>query len=296
MQDYSFRIPLLPDAALAAIPKKHLDIAYASQSPNQILDLCLPEGPGPFPLIVHFHGGAFALGTKRDANLAPMLRGIARGYAVASVEYRMSGEARFPALVYDAKAAIRFLRANAEKYRLDPARFAAWGPSAGGYIAAMLGATNSNPSFEDLAMGNAHASSEVQAVVDWCGPAGDFCRMDGEIRENGVGVADHDDPNSPESRILGCAIQKVRELSRLAAPCTHVGKDAPPFLIHHGEADPVVPVQQSRTLAAAIAAQAGPERVRLVTFPGRGHHGEPWFDEPAMSDAVFDFLDGALRR
>ena len=296
MQDYSFKIPLLPGAALAAIPEKHLDIAYASQSGSQTLDVYLPEAPGPFPLIVHFHGGAFALGTKRDANLTPMLRGLARGYAVASVEYRMSGEARFPALVYDAKAALRFLRANAEKYRLDPVRFAAWGPSAGGYIAAMLGATNFNLSFEDLTMGNEGFSSAVQAVVDWCGPAGDFCRMDEEIRENGVGKADHDDPDSPESRLLGCAIQKVRELSRLAAPHTHATKYAPPFLIHHGEADPVVPVQQSRTLAAAIAAQAGPERVRLVTFPGRGHHGEPWFDEPAMSDAVLDFLDEVLRR
>jgi acetyl esterase/lipase len=296
MQDYSFKIPLLPEAALNAIPEKHLDVPYAALSASQILDLYLPEGPGPFPLIVHFHGGAFALGTKRDVNLIPMLRGLARGYAVASVEYRLSGEARFPALIYDAKAAIRFLRANAAKYRLDPARFAAWGPSAGGYIAAMLGATSGNPSFEDLTMGNESASSAVQAAVDWCGPAGDFCRMDEEIRANGVGQPDHDDPDSPEARLLGCAIQKVKELSRLASPCAHVTPSVPPFLIHHGEADPVVPVQQSRTLAAAIAAQAGPQRVRLVTFPGRGHHGEPWFDEPAISDAVFGFLDGVFGR
>lgn len=297
MEDYTFQIPLLPQAVLDGIPRKQLDIAYAGDSPNQKLDLYFPEeGRAPHPLILHFHGGAFAIGTKRDDNLEPMLRARTRGYAVASVEYRMSGEARFPALVYDAKAAIRFLRARADAWQLDPARFAVWGPSAGGYLAAMLGASNGNPAFESLEMGNAGQSSDVQAVVDWCGPAGDFCLMDAQIQENGVGKADHDDPDSPESRILGHAIQEVRELSRLAAPCTHVHPQVPPFLIHHGEADGVVPVQQSRRLAEAIARVAGEDRVTLRTFPGKGHHGEPWYHEPRLTEEVLDFLDAALQR
>ncbi len=296
MEDYSFQIPVLPQEVLDGIPRKHLDIPYASASPNQKLDIYLPEGgETPYPTIIHFHGGAFALGTKRDINLQPMLRGLQKGYAVCSVEYRLSGEVRFPALIYDAKAAIRFLRAHAEEYQLDPSRFAAWGPSAGGYIVGMLGTTVGIPAFEDLSMGNAEFSSAVQAVVDWCGPCGDFCRMDGQIRENGVGLADHDDPNSPESRLLGHAIQDMQELSRLAAPYVHAHRNVPPFLIHHGEADPVVPVQQSMALANAIEAAAGSERVTLYTFPGKGHHGEPWYEEEALSDGVFVFLDCVLQ-
>lgn len=297
MEKPDVRIPLLEQSVLDRIARKHLDIPYAAQSGSQRLDLYYPEaGGGPFPLVVHVHGGAFMFGTKRDCNLKPMLRVLERGYALASVEYRLSGEARFPAPVYDCKAAIRFLRANAARYRLDAARIGIWGPSAGGYLAAMVGVTNHNPAFEDLSMGNAGESSAVQAVVDWCGPCGDFIHMDRQIRENGIGDDEHDDPCSPESRLLGHAIQQVRELSRLAAPVTHVSRQCPPFLIHHGEADPIVPVQQSLCLAAAVRAAAGEGNVMLRTFPGRGHHGQPWYEEPALTKEVLDFLDIYLKK
>lgn len=286
------RIPPLPQGDLDSIPYKMLDVAYAGQSENQKLDLYFPEGAEkPWPLIIHFHGGAFLFGTRRDIVLRPMLRGLRHGYAIASVEYRMSREARFPALVYDCKAAIRWLRAHADELGIDPSRFAAWGPSAGGYLAAMVGVTQGNPAFEDLSMGNPDASSDVQAVIDWCGPVGDFCKMDEQIRENGLGLADHDDPLSPESRSLGHAIQEVRELSRLAAPITHITKNVPPTFIQHGMADDLVPVQQSITFAREIEQVAGEDRVRLRTYNGRGHHGQPWFEEPWVSDEVFAFLD-----
>ena len=297
MEKPDVKIPLLEQPVLEKIARKCLDLPYAAQSVSQKLDLYYPEtGGGPFPLVVHVHGGAFMFGTKRDCNLKPMLRVLERGYALASVEYRLSGEARFPAPVYDCKAAIRFLRANAARYRLDAARIGIWGPSAGGYLAAMVGATNHSPAFEDLSMGNAWESSAVQAVVDWCGPCGDFTHMDRQIRENGIGDDDHDDPCSPESRLLGHAIQQVRELSRLAAPVTHVSRQCLPFLIHHGEADPIVPVQQSLCLAAAVRAAAGEGNVTLRTFPGRGHHGQPWYEEPALTKEVLDFLDIYLKK
>lgn len=295
METPQVRIPPLAQAVLDTIPRKELDIPYADGSPSQRLDIYWPaRGEGPFPVVAHFHGGAFMFGTRRDVNLAPMLRVLAHGYALVSVGYRLSGEARFPALVYDAKAALRFLRANAARYRLRGDQVAAWGPSAGGYLAAMLGATGGNPAFEDVTMGNAGESSAVQAVVDWCGPAGDFCRMDVQIRESGIGEADHDDPLSPESQLLGCAIQQVPELSRLAAPVTHVRADIPPFLIHHGEADGTVPVQQSIDLARRIEAVAGAGRVTLRTFAGKGHHGEPWYEAPALTEEVVRFLDGVF--
>lgn len=291
MEEPNFSIPTLPLSILGSYTQKYFDIAYAAQSYAQRLDLYFPnDKPGPYPLIVHFHGGAFMFGTKRDINLLPILRSLDQGYALASVEYRLSGEARFPALVYDCKAAIRYLRAHASALNIDPDMFIAWGPSAGGYLAAMMGVTGGNPAFEDLSMGNPEVSSQVQAVVDWCGPTGDFCLMDNQVRTNGIGAADHDHSLSPESRLLGCAIQRVRELSRLAAPITHVGESVPPFLIQHGEADGIVPFQQSIDFADRIARIAGKNRVTLRTYVGKGHHGEPWFDYPDITDEVFKFL------
>ena len=292
MENPGFKIPLLPQNELDAVENKILDIPYASQSETQKLDLYFPEDIAkPCPLIIHFHGGAFLFGTRRDDNLRPMLRALQHGYALASVEYRLSGEARFPALVYDCKAAIRFLRANAKEYGIQPDQIVVWGPSAGGYLAAMIGTTQGNPAFEDLSMGNEYVSSDVQAVIDWCGPAGDFCMMDDQIRENGYGVADHDHPLSPESRLLGHAIQEVQELSMLAAPITHVSKNIPPFMIHHGKSDEIVPVQQSVALAKRIEEVAGPEKVILHVFEGKGHHGQPWYDDPSLTNEIFSFLD-----
>ena len=292
MDDTNWSIPLLEQEIVDGIERKWLDLPYASQSGTQALDVYLPrKTDSPPPLLIHFHGGAFRFGTRRDTWLRAMLRAVEEGYALASVSYRLSGEARFPALVYDAKAAVRYLRANAGRFGVDGSRFAAWGPSAGGYLAAMLGATNGMAAFENPEMGYAETSSDVQAVVNWCGPAGDFCRMDEQIRANGVGTADHDHPLSPESRLLGHAIQEVRELSRLAAPLTHVRADIPPFLIHHGRLDAVVPWQQSRDLAQTISAVAGADRVVLRIIEGKGHHGEPWFDEEWVTDEVFAFLE-----
>ena len=286
-------IPRLSQTVLDSIPTKLLDVHYADRSPDQVLDIYYPKTKGPYSLIVHFHGGAFLFGTQRDVNLVPMLRGLDRGYAIISVGYRMSGEARFPAMIYDAKAALRFLRAHASSLNLLTDKIGVWGPSAGGYLVSMLGVTNDNPAFEDLSLGNPGFSSTVQAVVDWCGPCGNFLAMDPAIRANGFGDADHNDPLSPESRFMGAPIPHIPELVRLASPISHVSKHLPPFLIQHGEADPVVPVQQSQTYAQAIQEAGG--SVTLLTYPDKGHHGQPWYEEPWMSDLVFEFFDRHLR-
>jgi len=293
MEDPKHIIPLLPQATLDAIKHKFLDVAYCEASPAQVLDIYLPESQGPYPVIVHFHGGAFMFGTQRDINLSPMLRGLDKGFALISVSYRMSGEARFPAMIWDAKAAIRFIRANAKQYNLDTEKIGVWGPSAGGYIVSLLGATNDEPAFEDLDMGNATFSSAVQAVVDWCGPSGNFLEMDPAIIANGFGEADHNDPNSPESRFMGAPITSIPELVKLATPSTHLKKNVPAFMIHHGEADPIVPVQQSLSFAHAITAAHG--QVTLETFSGKGHHGQAWYEEEVMSDKVFKFFQETLR-
>ncbi len=287
----------LSQELLDSIQRKYLDLHYCDDSPMQILDLYLPNEPSdkPYPVIVHTHGGAFANGDQRENNAEPMLRGLERGYAVASIQYRRSRGAFFPAQLYDAKAAVRYLRANAEKFSLDPERFATWGPSSGGWLASMVGVTAGNPAFEDFSQGNAGYSSAVQAVVDWCGPCGGFLEMDRAFRVSGLGTPDHDLPDSPESRFLGRALPEIPELVKLACPCTYVTKDVPPVCIFHGSADEVVPVEQSIRFYNTIVAQAGPERAELHVVEGKLHHGDPWYHEPWVADTCLDFLDRVLK-
>lgn len=290
---------MLSEEVEASIKKKILDIPYAEQSPSQILDIWYPneESGEPYPVIVHFHGGGFKFGGHREDSAEPMLRGTHRGYAVVSVEYRKSGESRFPAMLYDAKAAIRFLKSNAEKYQLDPQRIALWGPSAGGWIVSMAALTPGNPAFEDLTMGNPETDSSVAAVIDWCGPCGGFLDMDIPYKTDPARESEqiHDAPDSAESEFMGAPLPKIPELVRLANPCTYVNKDMPPFMIVHGTADRVVPVEQSMKLAETIKAVAGENRVTIYLAEGAPHHGRIWWHEEWVADMCFDYLDRILK-
>ena len=289
--------PPLAQEILDGIREKYLDVPYCEASPSQKLDLYMPnerDDKKPTPVIVHFHGGAFMMCSKRDDSVEPMLRGLDRGYAVVSAEYRKSGEARYPAMVYDAKAVIRWVRANAEKYHFDTDRIAVWGPSSGGWLSAYTAVTNGNPAFEDLSMGNAEYSSRVHACVDWCGPCAGFLAMDEAFQKSGKGIADHNGPMSPESRFLGAPITHVPELVRLASPIAHIGPDTVPFLIIHGDADAVVPTEQSVAFYEALK-EAGAD-ARLYIAEGKPHHGDPWYHETWITDMCLDFLDEVLGR
>ncbi len=248
----------------------------------------------PLPVIVHFHGGAFMICSKRDDSVEPMLRGLDRGYAVVSAEYRKSGEARYPAMVYDAKTVIRWVRANAEKYNFDTDRIAVWGPSSGGWLSSYTAVTNDNPAFEDLSMGYGEYSSHVHACVDWCGPCAGFLAMDEAFKISGKGIPDHSEPMSPESQFLGAPILSVPELVRLASPIVHVSADTVPFLIIHGGADAVVPTEQSVDFYGALK-EAGVD-ARLHIAEGKPHHGDPWYHEKWVSDMCLDFLDEVFGR
>lgn len=285
--------PPVKKEILDAIVEKHLDIPYSSVSDNCLLDLYLPNSRkwDLTPVIVYFHGGAFAFGEKGDDALEPMLRGLDRGYAVISVQYRMSGEARFPAMIYDAKSAIRYVRSIAEKYRLDPNKIAAWGPSSGGYLVSMLGVTEGNPAFENKSLGCPDYPSNVNLVIDWCGPCESFLQMDPELRASGAGTPDHDDPFSPESRFLGEGILTNPDLVRMASPITYVHKGMAPFLIVHGGADQVVPVEQSQRFYDAIKKANGETNVELFIAKGEKHHGAPWYHETWLSDICFSFIN-----
>lgn len=276
------------------VQKKWLDVAYASASSAQKLDIYLPnEGKGPFPLIVHIHGGAFKMGDKADGQLTPVLEALKQGYAIASINYRLSGEAIFPAQIYDVKAAIRFLRANAKNYQINPAKMAAWGGSAGGHLAAMAGTSGAVPALEDLHMGNAKESSKVQAVVDWFGPI-NFNTMDLQFRASGKGRADHDEANSPESLLVGKKITEALDLVAKASPATYITQDDPPFFIQHGTADPLVPFEQSAEFAKVLTAKLGKKKVQFIPLEG-AKHGGPAFGTPENLEKVFAFLDQWLK-
>ena len=285
-------IPALPEAYLNQIPVKHLDLACADASVDQKVDIYLPIGWNgeKVPVVCWIHGGGFSMGFKRDGSLFDLLPVLLRGYALVSIGYRKSGEARFPANVYDAKAAIRFIRAHADEYGLDGARIAVWGGSAGAWLASFLAATNGNPAFEDLSMGNPGVSSDVQALIDWCGPNAGFCDMQKQLAELGCR---HD--MGPESAFMGAPVETVPELCRLAAPVTHVTKDMVPTFIAHGDRDHTVPLAQSEAFYRAIVNAAGAERVEMYVHPGGGHHGDLWYHSPELLERCVAFLDRNLK-
>jgi acetyl esterase/lipase len=288
---------LHPKADTDHIKRKFLDIPYASVSPSQKLDIYLPEEEANlYPLILSIHGGAFMGCDKSDAQVMPMLEGLKRGYAVVALNYRLSWEALFPALVQDVKAAVRWVRANAKQYHFDAERIAAWGGSAGGYLSSMLGTSAGIEELEDLSLGNPDQPSHIQAVVDWFGPT-NFLMMDEQLAANGmippVGFR-HSESDSPESLLLGKIITDAPELVVAANPETYIRPAAPPFLIQHGTKDPVVPVQQSIEFAAKLQQALGDDRVKLELIEG-AEHADDKFEMPENVTRVLDFLDSHVK-
>ena len=156
-----------PEMDITQFHKTALDLKYADESENQILDIFYPEdGEGPYPLVIVFHGGAFAAGHKRTHYIKSMCLPITQGYAVATVEYRLYHEEKWPAQLIDGKAAIRYLRANAKELNLDPDRFAVWGNSAGGTVTQLLAVTGDEEDMDDLSVG-VKASSKVNCAIAW---------------------------------------------------------------------------------------------------------------------------------
>jgi acetyl esterase/lipase/lysophospholipase L1-like esterase len=267
--------------------KVHRNMEYVKDGHERNkLDLYLPEkADGLLPVIVWVHGGAW-MGGNKDGG--PALPFIGKRYAVACINYRLSQHAVFPAQIEDCKAAIRWLRANAKTYQLDPEHIGVWGASAGGHLVALLGTTGSVKELEGKG-GNAEQSSLVQAVVDFFGPT-DFLQMDAHAVPGAR--LKHDPPTSPESRLIGGAIQENVEKVGRANPIKYVTKDAPPFLIVHGEQDPLVPCHQSELLYEALKKVRG--NVAFYKIAGAGHGGAE-FNTDMMRAAVQAFFDKHLK-
>jgi acetyl esterase/lipase len=268
----------------------------AGAGPAQKLDLYLPRAnatpSAPYPLVIWIHGGGWILGDKADVGSVKRL--VCRGYAVASINYRLSGGAKFPAQIFDIKTAIRFLRANASGYNLDANRFAAFGSSAGGHLASLAATSGDVPDLEGVGQGNGAVSSRVQAAVAWFGPS-DFAQMDAQARAQGCspGAANHGSSGSPESNLIACTVDDPACATAVerANPAAYVNASAPPMLLMHGSRDCTVPNAQSAIVKQAMDG-AGRCAVKRNVL-GAGHGGPAW-DSVAVQDAVASFLDAVL--
>ncbi|MEM8954902.1 MAG: alpha/beta hydrolase fold domain-containing protein [Verrucomicrobiota bacterium] len=263
------------------------DLPYANNdNPRQSLDLYLPKKPATdsLPLLVFIHGGGWRAGSKDGAarRLAPFLKG--GEYAAASINYRLTDEAHWPAQIHDCKAAIRYLRAHSLKHGIDPERIAVWGTSAGGHLVAMLGVSQGVKGLEGTIGNHIDESSAVQAVINYFGPS-ELLTMDDH-----PGTMTHNATDSPEALLIGGPIQENKSKSKNASPVTHAGENDAPTLIVHGTEDPLVPFAQSETLDQ-ILDSAGVESI-LITVDGGGHgKGFP----PSLTKTIRDFLDYHLQ-
>jgi acetyl esterase/lipase len=264
------------------------------QTHDLLLDLYLPTSGGtPRPLIIWVHGGGWQGGSRFPApSHATDL--CAFGYAVASIDYRLSGTAIWPAQIQDCRGAIRFLRANAATWALDPERFGVWGSSAGGHLVAFLATSGGVPTatigsvtvdLEGSVGGNLGESSRVQAVCNWFGPT-DFLAM------RDFPTFDHESAASPESQLLGAPIQTIPDRVATVNPITFLSPDDPPLLMLHGTIDATVPFNQSELLHAAASREAG---IPSTLFPVQGNgHGGPGFTSPAALALIHGYFDALL--
>jgi acetyl esterase/lipase len=273
---------------------KETDIPYADLSPSEKLDIYWPNKfDGPYPVIVSIHGGGFCTGDKVGSDALVAWEGLDRGYAVVSINYRLSTEAPFPAQINDVKAAIRFIKAHAAEYNLNPNKIAVWGASAGGTLSALAGATGDGNELTDLSLGNADQSERVQAVVDWCGPL-NLLTMDAQYKQSGVKGFPTNIPTSYGSKYLGRLVTEVPDLARQADPESYITPDDPPIFIQHGTMDDWVPVQQSIDYAAKLKPVLGNDKVHIEIMPGVAHGGQA-FNNTANVQKVLDFLDQTLK-
>jgi acetyl esterase/lipase len=262
--------PLPDPGALDGVPGQvRRAVAYSAPPGFRPLELDLYTPAGePAPVILFVHGGGWRLGTRavfvptwRDRRPGPFHRLVAAGFAVASVDYRLTGEAVFPAQLDDVRAALGFLRGRADELGVDAGRVVTWGESAGAHLAALLGLTE-----------------QVAGVVDWYGPA-DLTTLAEQARPDAIAAPGG--PDTREAQLIGAPVEDAPELARRASPITFVHPDAPPFHIAHGDADRFVPCAQSRQLAEALRAADAP--VEFTEVAGADHL---WMNAPDP-EAIF---------
>ncbi|WP_434309433.1 alpha/beta hydrolase fold domain-containing protein [Hominifimenecus sp. rT4P-3] len=256
------------------------------------MDIFLPEdGAGPYPLVVVVHGGGWISGGRREACISSMFKIVSQGYAVATVDYRLAPDGQWPLQVHDVKAAIRFLRAHREKYRLNTERIVLWGNSAGAYLVQLVAATCRGHQIEDLSMGNPNESCQVDGMISWYGVS-NLATQDLDMTEIcGHSVHMHGGSmESPACQMLGCVIEENPERAVEASSIRYIAGDFVPSLIQHGTGDRLVSYRQSERLYQKIVEECGLERATLELFEG-AEHGDARFKTDENIDRCIDFLD-----
>ncbi len=284
------------------IIKKDLEYStykHQGETKQLLLDLYLPDKPTlkPQPLLIYIHGGGWLEFSKE---ICPGEIVAQRGYAIACINYRYSTEAIFPAQIHDAKAAVRWLRANATKYSLDPNKFGAWGTSAGGHLSLLLGTSGGVTELEGN-QGNLDVSSEVQAVCNWFAPT-DFTKVPPAFTEPFSLEIEKKYQKTPwflytkvTHKLLGGAVKDNLELAALANPINYIDSEDPPVMVVHGDLDKIVPVNQSEILVSALEAKGVP--VTFVRKPNmkhsyRGENQERF--NPELINLALEFFDQNL--
>lgn len=273
---------LISQACAFAAPTVLKDIEYSR--PNGyplLLDLYLPEraqGEGA-PVVVWVHGGGWKNGSKEKPKAAWLAE---EGYAVVSINYRLTDVAQWPAQMDDCREAVRWVRRNASVFGFDLDRIGTWGSSAGGHLVALMG-TLPYPENESV-------SSRVQAVCDWFGPTELLTMPPNNV---GEGRTEEDVANSNGAKLLGCTVKDCPELARQASAYDNVSKDDAPFLIMHGDEDPGVPIQQSMQFYERLRETGVPVQYEVVEGAG---HGGKLFDTPEVKATIRAFFDQYLKR
>ncbi len=257
---------------------KDIEYGKGGGKPLYLDYLCQKQVNQKLPVIIFVHGGGWQSGSKESAIFTQLQTFAEDGYFCVSINYRLTGEAEYPAQIEDCKCAVRFLRANAQKWNLDTDRFGAWGSSAGGHLVALLGTTAGVDQLEGVG-GYENFSSRVQAVVDWFGPV-DLAKS----------YSGHLNAESPEGKLLGKSFPNDLKKIALANPITFVTPDDAPFLILHGDADTVVPPKMSEELAHSLTAVQ--VEATYILFPGEKHGG--FKDKSALSKTK-EFFDRILK-
>lgn len=273
---------VLHSRVIQAAKPTHANVEFARiDGQRLLLDVYQPKGGEELrPLIVWVHGGAWRAGSKESV---PIERMLDHGFAIASVEYRLSPVARFPAQVHDIKAAIRFLRANAERYDLDPKRFVVAGASAGGHLAALVGLSNGVAPLEGSVGELPAISSQIQAAVSFYG-ASNLQTILSQSTPHGLSV------RVPALKLLlGGSPAEKPDLARLASPIAHLDPRDPPLWLIHGDADPQMPIEQSRELAQAMTRMALPVRLRVIS--GAKHGGDIFYTDERLDELAGELTE-----
>ncbi len=285
-------VVIMTESEAAAAEPSVKDLEYAVVSGHSLkLDLFLPanvQATQPCPLIVWVHGGAWRSGSKADVPIAEM---VSHGFAIASVDYRLSPMAQFPAQIHDIKGAIRFLRANAPRWNADPQKFIVAGSSAGGHLAALTGVGDGVDSLEGQIGPHRKVTSRVQAIVSFYG-ASNLQTILAQSTPFGLNV------RVPALELfLGGQPESKPELARLASPIEHVDAHDPPLWLFHGDQDPQMPINQSHELQGAYERAVVPAKLQVLH---NARHGGPEFFQPTLlqqlSDELMETLDSVTSR